>query len=65
MVVPMAMTGSADIFEKHVPFIRKARVILEYGAPIDVATLSKEDKKKLGSYCQAEITRMLEKHRSM
>lgn len=64
-IVPMAMTGSADIFEKHVPFIRKANVILEYGAPIDVAALSKEDKKKLGSYCQAEITRMLEKHKSM
>lgn len=64
-IVPMAMTGSADIFEKHMPYIRKSRVILEYGAPIDVATLSKEDKKKLGSYCQAEITRMLEKHRQM
>ena len=61
----MAMTGSADIFEKHMPYIRKSHVILEYGAPIDVATLSKEDKKKLGSYCQAEITRMLEKHRQM
>lgn len=64
-IVPMAMTGSADIFEKHIPYIRKSHVILEYGAPIDVATLSKEDKKKLGSYCQAEITRMLEKHRQM
>ena len=64
-IVPMAMTGSADIFEKHMPYIRKSHVILEYGTPIDVATLSKEDKKKLGSYCQAEITRMLEKHRSM
>ena len=64
-IVPMAMTGSADIFEKHIPFIRKSRVILEYGAPIDVTTLSKEDKKKLGSYCQAEIARMLEKHKSM
>lgn len=64
-IVPMAMTGSADIFEKHIPFIRKSRVILEYGAPIDVTTLSKEDKKKLGSYCQAEIARMLEKHKTM
>ena len=64
-IVPMAMTGSADIFEKHMPYIRKSHVILEYGAPIDVATLSKEDKKKLGSYCQAKITRMLEKHRQM
>ena len=64
-IVPMAMTGSADIFEKHIPYIRKSRVILEYGAPIDVSTLSKEDKKKLGSYCQAEIARMLGKHRNM
>lgn len=64
-IVPMAMTGSADIFEKHIPFIRKSRVILEYGAPIDISALSKEDKKKLGSYCQAEITRMLEAHRNI
>lgn len=64
-IVPMAMTGSADIFEKHVPFIRKTKVILEYGTPIDVASLSKEEKKKLGSYCQSQITRMLEKHQQM
>ena len=64
-IVPMAMTGSADIFEKHIPYIRKSRVILEYGAPIDITSLSKEEKKRLGSYCQAEITRMLENHRNM
>ena len=64
-IVPMAMTGSADIFEKHIPYIRKSHVILEYGAPIDITSLSKEEKKKLGSYCQAEITRMLENHRNM
>lgn len=64
-IVPMAMTGSADIFEKHIPYIRKSRVILEYGAPIDLSKLSKEEKKKLGSHCQAEITRMLEKHKQM
>lgn len=64
-IVPMAMTGSADIFENHIPFIRKSRVILEYGAPIDVNTLSKEDKKKLGSYCQARIARMLEAHQNI
>ena len=64
-IVPMAMTGSADIFEKHIPFIRRSHVILEYGAPIDISQLSKEDKKKLGSYCQAKITRMLERHKEM
>lgn len=64
-IVPMAMTGSADIFEKHIPYIRRSHVILEYGAPIDVNTLSKEEKKKLGNYCQTEIARMLEKHKEM
>lgn len=64
-IVPMAMTGSADIFENHIPFIRKSRVILEYGTPIDVSTLSKEDKKKLGSYCQTQIARMLEAHKNI
>lgn len=64
-IVPMAMTGSADIFEKHIPFIRKSRVILEYGAPIDISSLSKEDKKKLGSYCQTEIARMLKRHQEL
>ena len=64
-IVPMAMTGSADIFEKHIPYIRRSRVILEYGAPIDVNTLSKEEKKKLGNYCQTEIAQMLKKHKEM
>lgn len=62
-IVPMAITGSADIFEKHIPFIRSAKVTLEYGKPIDVSKLSKEDKKKLGSHCQAIIKEMLEGHR--
>lgn len=64
-IVPMAITGSADIFEKHIPYIRKSRVILEYGAPIDLKQLTKEEKKKLGGYCQEEIMRMLERHRQM
>lgn len=64
-IIPMAITGSADIFERHIPFIKKTRVILEYGAPIIPAELPKEDKKKLGSYCQAQIRRMLEAHQTM
>lgn len=64
-IIPMAITGSADVFENHIPWVSKTRVILEYGAPIDVAKLPKEDKKKLGSYCQEQILRMLEGHRSM
>lgn len=64
-IVPMAITGSADIFERHVPFVKKAHVILEYGAPIDPAQLSKEDRKKLGSYCQEQILHMLKSHQNL
>lgn len=62
-IVPMAITGSADVFENHIPRICSTHVILEYGKPIEVTQLSKEDKKKLGSYCQAQISQMLEGHR--
>lgn len=64
-IIPMAITGSADVFEAHIPFIRRTHVILEYGAPIDPAALSPEDQKKLGAYCQSVILEMLKKHQTM
>ena len=59
-VIPMAITHSADIFEKHMPYIKKTHVYLTYGAPIDPTALSKEEKKKLGSYCQQAVLSLLE-----
>lgn len=64
-IVPMAITGSADVFEKHAPWIKRTHVILEYGQPIDVSSLSKEEKKKLGLYCQTKILKMLEQHKNI
>ena len=63
-VVPMAITGSADVFEKHMPFIRKTHVFLTYGAPVDPASLSKEEKKKLGNYCQNIILELLKEQQT-
>ena len=62
LIIPMAITNSAEIFERHLPFIKPARVILEYGTPIDPRTLSKEEKKFLGSYTQKKIQEMLDKN---
>ena len=59
-VIPMAITHSADIFEKHMPYIKKTHVYLTYGNPIDPTALSKEEKKKLGSYCQQAVLSLLE-----
>ena len=59
-IIPMAMIHTADIFEKHIPFVRRTRVILTYGEPIYVKELDKEQKKHLGSYVQGIIREMLE-----
>lgn len=59
-IIPMAMVHTADIFEKHVPFIRRTRVILTYGEPVYVKELEKDQKKHLGSYMQGIIREMLE-----
>ena len=64
-VIPMAITNSADIFENHFPKIKPANVILEYGKPINIKELSKEEKKFLGAYSQKVIQSMLDKHQNM
>lgn len=54
-IVPMTIYNSADIFEDHLPKIRKTTVILDYGKPIRVKELPKEDQKKVGAYMQKLI----------
>ena len=49
-IIPMTIYHSADIFEDHLPKIKKTQVILEYGKPIYVKDLAKEDQKKIGAY---------------
>lgn len=57
-IVPMSIYNSADIFEDHIPRIRKAEVILEYGKPFYIKDLSKEDQKKTGAYTKNLIMDM-------
>lgn len=64
-IIPMAITGSAEIFENHLPRLKRAHVILEYGKPIYPNELDKETRKKLGAHCQGIIQEMLEKNADM
>lgn len=61
-IIPMAITNSDEIFENHIPKIRPAHVILEYGKPIYPNELNKEERKFLGAYTQNIIQEMLDKH---
>ena len=58
-IVPMVLTGTADVFENHFPWVKSTKVTLTYGKPIYVSELSKENQKRLGSYCEKIIQDML------
>lgn len=60
-VVPVAITGTADVFEKHFPRITPARVTIEFGTPFIVKELPAEEKKFAGAYTRNKIIEMLER----
>lgn len=65
LIVPVALSNSAEIFETHMPWIRSCKVVVEYGTPIDPKTLSAEERKHLGAYCRERIQEMLEKNQPL
>lgn len=63
-VIPVAITGTADIFEKHIPIIRPAHVTIEFGEPFIVKELSPEQRKFPGAYTRERILEMLEREQN-
>lgn len=61
-IIPIAITNSAEIFENHIPRIKSCHVILQYGEPIRIQELTKEQKKFLGAYTRDKIQAMLDTH---
>ena len=58
-VIPVAITGTDDVFERHIPWIRKSHVIIEYGEPIYLKELPPDKKKFPGAYTREVISSML------
>ena len=58
-VIPVAILGTDDIFENHVPFVRPADVTIWFGEPIYTAQLERAEKKHLGERCRGIIEGML------
>lgn len=59
-VIPVAITGTADIFEKHIPRITPSKVTIEFGTPIYLKQLEPEKKKFSGAYTRDVIIGMLQ-----
>lgn len=49
-VLPMTIYNSASVFEDHIPKVKRATVVIEYGKPVYLKDLEKEDRKAPGTY---------------
>lgn len=46
-IIPITMVNSEQIFEAHLPKIKSAHVILEYGKPIETKDMSRAERKQV------------------
>lgn len=58
-IVPIAFSGTANAFEKQFPKIRPVPITVTICEPIDPSTLSREEKKNLGSMTRSVIVNAL------
>lgn len=61
-IIPVAITGTDDLFENHKPWLRKTKVILEFGKPIYLNELDPEIQKHPGAYVREKVIEMLNGH---
>ena len=64
-IIPISITNSSALWEDHMPRMKKSHVIIEFGKPIVLTELSKEDRKFLGAYVQNEIKKMYDKNKKI
>jgi len=63
-IIPVAISGTDDVFENSFPWIKKSTCVIEYGKPVYPEQLTKEERKSMGAYCRDIITEMLKGHES-
>ena len=61
-IIPVAITGTDDLFENHKPWLRKTKVVLEFGKPIYLNELDPEIQKHPGAYVREKVIEMLAGH---
>ncbi|MBQ4284002.1 MAG: 1-acyl-sn-glycerol-3-phosphate acyltransferase, partial [Lachnospira sp.] len=61
-IIPMVQTNTECIFENQFPRIKSTKTILEFGKPIDLNTLTKEERRGIADYTRNIILEMYESH---
>ncbi len=61
-IIPVTICGSSNILEDHFPWIQSTHAIVEFGAPIDPASLTKEESKFIGRYVRGIMMETMERN---
>lgn len=61
-IIPVSINNADSVFEKHVPWVKKSHVIIEYGEPIYPKDLDRNTHKSLAKYVQDIIADTLEEN---
>lgn len=64
-IVPISINNMADVFEAHLPRIKKTHVVIEYGQPIYPDKLDKDTKKHIGNYVKNIIQETINKNAAL
>lgn len=57
-IIPVCLCNTEYVFENNLPWIRKGKILIEYGKPIYPDRLTKEEQKHLGAYVRSQIAEM-------
>lgn len=64
-IIPVAQNNTEAIFEKQFPWIKSAHTVIEFGKPIDLNDLSKEERKRIAVYTHDLIEEMYNKNQAL
>lgn len=64
-IIPVAITNTEAVFENHLPRIKRASVVIEFGRPIFLDNIDKTTKRHLANHVRDIIIEMRKSHPTM
>lgn len=64
-IIPVAITNTDAVFERQLPWVKKARVVIHYGSPVYPTDIPPEKKKFIGAFIREIVSDMLNQDKSL
>jgi len=64
-IIPVSVNGTRECFERQFPRVIPGHVIIEYGKPIETASLSREELKGIGAKCRQVVKEMVDRNHDL